>query len=191
VIVRQNGRGSFVSEAPIRSTIDSRHCLTFEEQVVLTGRTVTYGSCSFALTAAPRDVTERLRIAPGSDVFRLERVRLIGGRPVCLELRHLPREIGLRVTGEMLASQPVHHFVGDIIGERVPTIAVSITAELADAHVAAMLAVAPGVALIVRTNTHHASAGAPVMCGRSIFPGDVRTDYVLGQPLPGHMPSPD
>src|SRR6202166_3224654 len=119
LIVRHNGRGSFVSDKPvIRSAIDSRHCLTFEEQV------------------------------------------------------------------------PVHRFVADIIGARVPTIVVSITAEIASDEVAVKLGVPPGSALIVRANTHHAQDGAPVLCGRSIFPGDVCTDYVLGQSLPTSRPTP-
>ncbi len=191
VIVRQNGRGSFVAPTSIHSTIDSRQCLTFEEQMAQTGRKVSYGFCSLMLTKASLEVAARLRLAPGSAVFHLERVRLIGDRPVCLELRFLPRAIGLRVTGKMLASQAAHHFVGDILGERVPTIAVSITAELADASVGARLAVEPGSPVLVRTNTHHANGGEPVMCGRSIYPGDVGTDYVLGQPLPGHKQPPD
>jgi GntR family transcriptional regulator len=185
LIVQHSGRGSFVSDRPlIRSAIDSRNCLTFEEQVALTGRTVTYGTCTFAQVTAPPDAASRLRIAPGSEVFRMERVRIIDQRPVCLELRYLPHEIGLAVTGAMLARSAAHRFVSDILGIPVPTIVVSITAETASAEIAAKLDVAPGSALLVRINTHHDQDGAPVLCGRSIFPGDVCTDYVLGQPLP-------
>lgn len=186
LIVRHNGRGSFVTDKKvIRSAINSRHALTFEEQVALTGRVVTYGSCTFAQITAPPEIAKRLRIPPGSEVFRMERLRIIDRRPVCLELRYLPREIGLQVTGEMLAQMPVHRFVADILGARVPTIVVSITAEIASDEVAAKLGVTEGSAVIVRANTHHGQDGAPVLCGRSIFPGDVCTDYVLGQPLPG------
>jgi GntR family transcriptional regulator len=185
LIVRHVGRGSFVSDRTvIRSPIDARRCLTFEEQVALTGRIVTYRSPSFELIAAPRDVTEKLRIKVNAEIFRLERLRIIDRRPVCLERRYLPRDIGKHVTGEMLAQRPAHEFVGEILGERIPTIVVSITAEIAGGRVAELLDVPEGSALIIRDNTHHASTGAPVLCGRSIFPGDVCTDYVLGQELP-------
>jgi hypothetical protein len=33
----------------------------------------------------------------------------------------------------------------------------------------------------VRSNTHHSGTGAVVLCGRSIYAGDVSTDYVLGR----------
>src|SRR6266550_3730532 len=41
LIVRHVGRGSFVAErGTFRSPIDSRHCLSFEEQAVLAGHVV-------------------------------------------------------------------------------------------------------------------------------------------------------
>jgi GntR family transcriptional regulator len=189
LIVRHVGRGSFVADrAVIRSPIDSRRCLTFEEQVALLGLTVTYRSFTFEMIAAPRPVAERLRIDPGAEVFRLERLRIIDQRPVCVELRYLPREIGRQVTGEMLAQLPAHRFVSEILGERIPTIVVSITAEIASGRVAELLEVPEGTALVIRDNTHHDKSGAPVLCGRSSFPGDVCTDYVLGQELPQASP---
>jgi GntR family transcriptional regulator len=183
LIVRHVGRGSFVSDRTIiRSPIDSRRCLTFEEQVALLGRTVTYRSFTYEMMAAPRPVAERLRLEPDAEIFRLERL------PVCVELRYLPREIGRHVTGEMLAQLPAHKFVSEILGERIPTIVVSITAEIAAGRVAELLEVPEGTALIIRDNTHHDARGAPVLCGRSSFPGDVCTDYVLGQELPPASP---
>jgi GntR family transcriptional regulator len=169
-----------------------RTCLTFEEQVALSGRTVTYGACTFAQVKAPADVAERLQIKPLSDVFHMERLRIIDGRPVCLELRYRPYEIGLQVTGAMLGRVPVHRFVSEIPGTPVPTIVVSITAMIATDELAAKLDVPQGSALVVRQNTHHAEDGEVVLCGRSLLRGDICTDYVLGNtiqraavPVPG------
>ena len=185
LVVSHNGRGSFVAAAmPIHSPIDSRHCLTFEEQVALTGRQVTYGACSLALTKASDEVARRLRIDEGSDVFKLERIRLIDGKPVGLELRYIRYEIGRRVTGEMLSSQSVHRFVSEILGEDIPTIVVSITADLATPDIAAKLDVPVNSPLIIRDNSHHAGDGSIKVWGRSLYRGDIRVDYVLGQPLP-------
>ena len=45
LIVRHVGRGSFVAErGTFRSPIDSRHCLSFEEQAALAGHVVSYRS---------------------------------------------------------------------------------------------------------------------------------------------------
>ena len=156
VVITRNGRGSFVSHtAVIRSPIDSRQCLSFEEQVALTGRTVTYGSCAFTLIKASEEVAKRLWIEPGSDVFQLQRVREIDGKPVGLERRYIGHDIGRRITGEMLAHQAVYRFVGEILGEPMPTLSVSITAISATAEIAEILGVSVNTALIVRDNTHH------------------------------------
>jgi len=185
LVVSHNGRGSFVAAATaIHSPIDSRRCLTFEEQVALTGRQVTYGACSLALAKASGEVARHLRIDEGSDVFKLERVRLIDGKPVGLEQRYIRHEIGQRVTGEMLSNQSVHGFVSEILGERIPTLVVSITADLATPEIAAKLGVPENSPLIIRDNSHHAGDGSPKVWGRSIYRGDIRIDYVLGQPLP-------
>jgi hypothetical protein len=44
-----------------------------------------------------------------------------------------------------------------------------------------LLDIPESAAVIVRSNTHHSSAGTVVLCGRSIYAGDVSTDYVLGR----------
>ncbi|MDN5929434.1 MAG: UTRA domain-containing protein, partial [Hyphomicrobiales bacterium] len=81
------------------------------------------------------------------------------------------------------ANKAAHAFVGDILGERLPTIVVSITAEIAIGEIARRLALPEGAAVVVRSNTHHDGSGKPVISGRSIYVGDVCTDYVLGRPL--------
>ena len=182
LIVRHVGRGSFVAErGSFHSPIDSRHCLSFEEQAALAGHVVSYRSPSFELVTAPQRVAQQLGVAEGEQVFKFERLRVIAGRPVCLEIRYMPHAIGCRVTGDMLSSRPAHTFVGDILGERIPTIVVSITAEIAGPRIAELLEIPESAAVIVRSNTHHAGTGAVVLCGRSIYAGDVSTDYVLGR----------
>jgi GntR family transcriptional regulator len=185
LIVRQVGRGSFVTEKGVlHAPIDSRHCLTFEEQMARNGHEVTYHAPSLELVPAPRHVSQRLGLTANVPVFKFERLRMIGLRPVGLEIRYMPEHIGRRVTGDMLLTQSAHNFVSEIIGERMPTIVVAVTAELADAVVAQLLQIPEGSAVMVRNNTHHASSGAVIICGRSIYPGDVTTDYVLGRELP-------
>jgi DNA-binding GntR family transcriptional regulator len=182
LIVRHVGRGSFVAErGTFHSPIDSRRCLSFEEQAALAGHVVSYRSPSFERVAAPQRVAQQLGLAEGEQVFKFERIRVIAGRPVCVEIRYMSHAIGCRVTGDMLSSRPAHTFVGEILGERIPTIVVSITAEIAGPRIADLLEIPESAAVIVRSNTHHSSAGTVVLCGRSIYAGDVSTDYVLGR----------
>lgn len=182
IVVRHVGRGSFVASTTLdKFPIDTRECLSFEDQVALEGRVVTYQSPSFNLIKAPPEVSRDLDIEPGSNVFYMERLRVLEERPVCLECRYIHEEFGRHVTGDMLMSRSAHGFVSDIMGTRIPTIRVLVSAIIADKELAERLSVTAGSALIVRDNWHIDSEGRILMCGKSLFPGDIRTEYVLGK----------
>jgi GntR family transcriptional regulator len=119
----------------------------------------------------------------GAKVFKLERLRMIHDSPVCLEVRYLPILLGQAVTGEMLLTQSVHAFVSEIVGFRVPTIVVQVSAIVADASLASRLEVPKGSALIVRDNIFLDPKGQIMICGKSLFRGDIETEYVLGPDL--------
>ncbi|MDO9023389.1 UTRA domain-containing protein, partial [Zwartia sp.] len=102
---------------------------------------------------------------------------------VCLEIRYLPVPLGQAVTGEMLLTQSVHGFLSEIVGFRVPTIVVKVSAIIADATLANRLDVPKGNALIVRDNIFLDPKGQIMICGKSYFRGDIETEYVLGPDL--------
>jgi len=194
LVTRYVGRGSFVA-TPVVGTfpIDTRHCLPFEEQVAVEGLHVSYGSPSFEIVSAPSSIVKVLSLEPDARVFKLERLRVIGGRPVCLELRYIPEALGRKVTGEMLLTRSAHAFISEIIGYRIPTIVVKVSAIIADASLAKLLDVPQGNALMVRDNRFLDNSGTTLVCGKSIFRGDIETEYVLGpdlRPGKGGAPAP-
>lgn len=184
MVTRHAGRGSFVAP-PVVGTfpIDSRHCLPFEDQVALEGLHVSYRSPNYELVQAPLAVAAQLSLPKDTQVFKLERLRMINDRPVCVEIRYLPVALGQAVTGEMLLTQSVHGFVSEVVGYRVPTIVVKVSAIIADATLASRLEVPKGSALIVRDNYFLDPKGQIMICGKSIFRGDIETEYVLGPDL--------
>ncbi len=186
LVTRQAGRGSFVSQpASDRFPIDSRLCLSFEEQAALRGRRVTYDGAAYQLVTVPREIEGALQVSPGEQVFRLERLRVIDARPICIETRYIPAELGRKVTGEMLETRSAHDFMSEILGARIPTIRVVVSAVSATQDQAERLGVETGTALLVRENVHLDPQVRPVMVGASVFRGDVKTEYVLG-----HDPDP-
>lgn len=183
-VTRHAGRGSFVAPTTMGTfPIDSRHCLPFEDQVALEGLLVTYSAPNYELVQAPTSVLAQLSLPKGAKVFKLERLRMIHDSPVCLEVRYLPILLGQAVTGEMLLTQSVHAFVSEIVGYRVPTIVVQVSAIVADAMLASRLEVPKGSALIVRDNIFLDPKGHSMICGKSLFRGDIETEYVLGPDL--------
>src|SRR5258708_31096860 len=113
LIVRYVGRGSFVAErGTFRSPIDSRHCLSFEEQAALAGHVVSYRSPTFELVEASARVAQQLGLTEGTQVFKLERLRVVAERPVCLEIRYMSQAVGCRLTRGQLANRPAPTFLG-------------------------------------------------------------------------------
>ena len=190
LVKRHAGRGSFVSEPVVdRFPIDSRMAMSFEEQAALRGRRVTYERAAYQLVPVPQDMKGALAIDIEDTVFRLERLRMIDTRPICIESRYIPTDLGRHVTGEMLVTRSAHDFMSEIVGARIPTIRVVVSAVSATPRQAELLGVPAGAALMVRENVHFDQNGRPVMAGASVFRGDVKTQYVLGHdPDPPRLP---
>jgi GntR family transcriptional regulator len=185
LIVRKSGSGSFVADPPsVASVIDTRMPHAFEDQVAAHGRPVTYRLLSFKRQKCSAKIAERLKIASSESVWRMERLRLIEDRPVCVEQRYFLDNLGAKVTQTMLERRSAHGFLSAITGERVPTITVSVTAEIASRRIADFLEISEGSAVLIRDNAHHNCAGMVLQWGLSIYRGDIRLNYVLGTPLP-------
>lgn len=181
LILRQTGRGTFVADpSSIVSPIDTLKVHSFEQQVALRGKSVSYSDTRYQLVAAPFDVARRLSVAKTTRLYRMDRLRRIDGRVVGVEVRYFLRELGEKVTRPMLEGQSAHEFLGTILGRPIPAIEVTLTAINATKPLAARIGVKPGAALLVRDNIFRDAAGKVVQCGKSYFRGDISTEYILG-----------
>ena len=182
LIVRQVGRGSYVAPPPaIAAPIDTHSARSFEEQVGLAGRSVTYRLIGDAQVRADRDVARWLERDPGVTLRRIARVRSIDGRPICLDVRFIPEPYASAVTAEMLAGHSMHRIMSDIIGARVPTILVTVTAEAADTETATLLELKRGASLLVREHAYYDRRGEAVLYGRPLYRGDVGVSYRMAE----------
>jgi len=88
LVRREQGRGTFVADAKVQ--FGPRHLTSFTEEM----RDVGLPSASKVLEqcVAPADgnLAAKLKVAEGSDVYRLERLRLAGGEPMGLQTVHIP-----------------------------------------------------------------------------------------------------
>ena len=88
VVVRR-GRGRFVSNAPVlRRPITRLESVT--ELLASHGYQVENRVLSAAVAAPTADETQRLRLPPAAEVFRLERLRLHDGEPLIYSVDVLP-----------------------------------------------------------------------------------------------------
>lgn len=182
LIERKSGRGTFVRDSSsIVSRIDTLMVHSFEQQVALRGKVVTYEPISFGQVPAPQEAAERLSLEEGAQVYRMDRLRKIENAIIGLEIRYLPFELGEQVTSTMLKQQSAHRFLTEITHQPIPVIEVTMTAINAPKWLAMNLDIKRGSAVLVRENCFRNGKGIIVQYGRSYFPGDMQMEYVLGR----------
>jgi GntR family transcriptional regulator len=186
LIVRQKGRGSFVALKPsVVSKINTVERQSFEQQVASRGKTVTYAGVRYRRVKAPAWVCKQLTVPKGSEVYQLDRLRVVDAQIVGSEIRYIPLAMGRRVTQRMLEEESALEFLLHVFDKQIPVIEVTMTAVSANKTLAERLGVAAGTAVMVRDNVFRDEAGQIVQCGTSYFRGDVQIEYVLGRiPVP-------
>ena len=88
VIYRRIGSGTFVAEPKIDQQL---HSLTsFTQDVLARGGHPRSTVLEARILPAPPQAAAALRLAPGTDIIRLTRLRLADKLPLCIEVAHLP-----------------------------------------------------------------------------------------------------
>lgn len=146
VIVKVPGKGTFVAQTRPRQ--DLARLEGFGEAMSRKGHRIVNRVTTHAQVDAPATVAAQLRLAPGTPVTEIRRVRYLDHEPVSFEVTYLPAHIGERLRHENLAERDIF-----LILERDYTIAlghadIQIGAINAPPELAADLCVAPGTALL-------------------------------------------
>lgn len=180
LIVRSPGRGSYV--APRRegaATIDSASPMSFEEQMSAQGRTPALKLLGFRRIAATAEVADRLRIAHGDPVYRLERLRFVDEELTGLEIRHIIDAVGKRIAKRDVEATSTFHLLEAVLKEPLDTVDVAMFAAAADREIAAKLKVRRGAPILVREHIALDSNQRVVLFGHSIYRGELRFRHVF------------
>jgi len=122
--------------------------------------------------AAPAPVADRLRMAPGSDVLYIERLRRLNGLPLSLDLTYIPLDIGADLLGADLENNDVFRLLEAITGRRLGHAEITLEAVNADANSAAVLEAPRGAAVLMLERLTHLADGRPVDLEFIRFRGD-------------------
>jgi GntR family transcriptional regulator len=87
LIRRERGRGTFVS--PLRLEHGLTHIISFTEDMRTRGFEAHTKMIAARLVPAPADIAEKLGIEKGEELVHLERLRLAGDTPMCVESSRL------------------------------------------------------------------------------------------------------
>lgn len=91
LIVRQQGRGTFVREQPIAQELT--RLLSWSAQMRQMGLDPRSASCEIELAEPAREHAAMLEMQPGERVVRIRRLRLADDEPVCIMTNYIPEAL--------------------------------------------------------------------------------------------------
>ena len=176
-ITRRPGSGSFVAEPDMSLPIETTRIWSFEDQMAESGEQISYRLLSFS-----RDDSERATTMLGSSsAYKLERIRLVSDRPLSLERRFLPRELGDQLTVRELSSLSIHRILKEVAHTPVTHIEGAIRVALAGETTADLLEILAGAPLLIRDYVLSGEDGQALVHGESLYTDQFRIPYQVHQ----------
>ncbi|MBI4611161.1 MAG: GntR family transcriptional regulator [Candidatus Rokubacteria bacterium] len=170
LIVRRHGVGTFVASPTI--DYDILQFRTFAGDLRSRGAPVETRFLRSQFARADRRVQAGLRLAAGDDVFVLERLRLMDGRPVSLQRSFLPADLGDDVAKADLAVTPLRQLLSFKLGIDVTRAREEVSAVKLRRREAQELNCQPGAPAFCSERVSWATDGRAVVFDRVYIPGD-------------------
>ena len=178
------GRGTFVTSEPLAEPPNG--LLSFHDMV---GENVAVSSQAIEATVRPATISEAedFQIAPGAELFALERLRMLDDLPVALDFTLVPVALEPALPGldwEVASLYSALRTAGH------PPVAAdySVEAQPADDRAARLLGTAVGTPLLVADSRTYDPDGRLIVSGRISYRGDryrFRSRLTAEQQLPG------
>lgn len=113
VVVRKQGRGTFVAEPKMRRKSDTVY--SFTSEISAMGLTPSSTLIEFAVIESPPEVVKILELSnPKTPVFRFTRVRNVDGEPLILETSFYPQFIYPKLTRELLQTHSFYSLLYEV-----------------------------------------------------------------------------
>ncbi len=170
LITRRHGLGTFVS-SPIVD-YDILHLRTFAGDLSAKGERVATRFLGSRFAVADRWVSRELGLGRRARVFALERLRLVDGHPMSLQLSYLPAAIGEEVAKADLAVTPLRQALSFKLGIEITAARETVSAVHLEAAAARELGCRPGIPAFRSDRVSIAPDGTPVVSDRVFIPGD-------------------
>jgi len=168
LIESDSARGWFV-QAP--SLGEPNALMSFTEMARGRGLSATSTVLRADVRTASIDEAEELRIAPGSELFDLERIRHLDGVAVAIEHSRLPLRMAPALREADLASGSLYDALRG--ANVIPAYAEYILQAIAaSARQATLLGLPEGAPLLMASAVTHDRGGRPIEISRSVFRGD-------------------
>lgn len=168
LLMRKQGKGTYVTAAPVRHDLSRRHGLLaslFAQADQASARLIRYG-----LVKPPADIARAMRLKPGTPALAVDRLYMIGGKPVVLALGWLTgAAAGIsRAKAELISTEDMLRASGIAIA----TSHVTLRAQAAGETIGKLLRVSARAPLLLLERTTRAHDGSVNEFGRIYFCSD-------------------
>jgi len=170
LITRRHGLGTFVASPSV--DYDILHLRTFAGDLSAKGEHVATRFLRSHFTLADRWVARELALDKGDRAFVLERLRLVGGRPMSFQTSYLPASMGEEVAKVDLAVTPLRQALAFKLGIEITAARETVSAVHLDARAARDLGCRPGVPAFRSDRVSIDPDGRPIVYDRVFIPGD-------------------
>ncbi len=186
VITREIGRGTFVAPLAVRVPFEPTQIQSFEEAVGTQHGHIAYRVLDVRRASAPAAVATGLRVPEGSEVLRLERLRIVAEMPLSLVVRWMAVDLGRRISADAISQHSIHHILQHDVGRPVVHTDGYIEADAADPRLAGLLQVKPNAPVLIRRYTLSDQDRRPLVFGESWFREEFHIAYRM--PMAGARP---
>lgn len=160
LVFRLQGRGSFVARPTVVQGLTQ---LTgFAEAMPAQGFESTSRVVRTGALRASTEIAHRLALAPGSQVFEIRRLRLVGDSAVSYDVSYFSVEIGRRLAREDLVRRDIFWLLENICQVSLGAADYQIGAVGAEEDIAMQLGVAGGSPLLLIDRLTYDDAGVPL-----------------------------
>src|SRR5207247_8146175 len=171
----RRGPGRFATRDPLRHPLGRG--TTVEAAVEAAGARPGRRIVAFGFVDAPASVADALRLARGAEVLRVERVNLADDEPFALVTVWVRADVGADVSRADIERAPFYDLL-PLRGVELGSVHQTITAEIASATTARVLACAPGAPLLLSRRITYDAAGLPTLVSEHRYPAD-RTTFEI------------
>jgi GntR family transcriptional regulator len=185
LIERGRGRGTFI--APLLATRNFGRA--FEFDILAPTQDVEFRLLTREKVTAPPEVCAALHLPLDEKVERITRLRLRKGERFGFENRYIPLPYARKITDKMLKQEAGIEFARYLIEGANGRVAFHVRAMPADAKIARLLNMKPGMALLSSEHTYFHPDDTPVLHGIILFRGD-RYDFRFQAPVHGRPARP-
>lgn len=172
---REQGKGTFVSQRKITQQLI--HLTGFTEDIRARGQQPGTKVLSAEMRPADEATAEKLRISPGTMVFRLQRLRLADGEPLAIELSQISFKECERLLDEDLEHQSLYRVLESKYGIILMEADQELEAGLPGNEEVQLLKISPTSPVLYTRRTTYTERNQPVEYAQSVYCGNKYTFY--------------